>query len=82
MTRLHTPFPNVWSEKQKKPCSKWLGGHESKHTYYIFISIHYQLNPPRDTDAKPQFASKISSLDVSNDLRTYSPRRTTVENRL
>ena len=51
--------------------SKWLGGHksnaESKHTCCSFISIPYKLNLPRETDAKPQFAKKIYSLDVPND---------------
>ena len=47
--------------------------------YRSFISIHYQLNPPRETYAKPKFASKISSLDVSNNPRSHSPRHTTVE---
>ena len=41
---------------------KWPGGHksiaESKHIYCNFISIHYKLSLPRETDAKPQFASK------------------------
>ena len=48
---------------------------------YIIFSFQFTTNSILP-DAKPQFASKISSLDVSNDLRTYSPRRTTVENRL
>ena len=29
---------------------------KSKHIYCSFISIHQKLNPPRETDAKPQFA--------------------------
>ena len=67
----------------KNPSSKWLGGHksnaESKHIYCSFISIHYKLNLPRATDAKPQFASKISSLEVSNSPRPHQPWHTTVE---
>ena len=47
---------------------------ESKHISRSFISIHYQLNPLRETDVKPQFASKIYISDVSNDLRPHSPR--------
>ena len=31
------------------------------------ISNHWQLNPPRETNAEPLFASKIFGLDVSND---------------
>ena len=58
----------------KNPSSKWPGGHksnaESKHIYCSFISIHYKLNLPRATDAKLQFASKISSLEVSKGLFT------------
>ena len=50
----------------KNPSAKWPGGHksnaESKQIYCSFISIQYKLNPPRASDAKPQFASKISSL--------------------
>ena len=67
--------PLLWIKKKaKNPSSKWLGGHksdaESKHICCSFISIHYRLNLPRGTDAKPQFAKKISSLDVPNGLRT------------
>ena len=47
---------------------------ESKHICCSFLSIYYQLNPLRETDVKPQFASKISISDVSNDLRPHSPR--------
>ena len=32
-----------------------------RQIYRIFISILYQLNPSRGTDANLQFASKISS---------------------
>ena len=42
--------------------------------------MNYKLNLPRATDAKPQFASKISSLEVSNSPRPHQPW--TVENRL
>ena len=46
--------------KSKNPSSKWPGGHksnaESKHVSCSFISIYYQLNPPRETDAKPKLA--------------------------
>ena len=73
--RLHTPLPNALSEKQKNPSSKWPGGHkfnvESKHIYCSFISIHYKLIFP---DAKPQCASKSSSLDVSKGPHTHSPQ--------
>ena len=55
----------------KDPGLKLLGGHkfnvESEHIYCSLISIHYQLNPPRETNAEPLFASKIFSLDVPND---------------
>lgn len=55
----------------KNPGSKLLGGHkfnvESEHIYCSLISIHYPLNPPRETNAEPLFASKIFSLDVPND---------------
>ena len=74
----------IW--EAKNPSAKWPGGHksnaESKHVYCSFISIHYKLNLLRVTDAKPQFASKISSLEVSNSLRPYQPWHMTVENRL
>ena len=70
------------SGEAKNPSSKWPGGHksnaESKHIYCSFISIHYKLNLPRATDAKPQFASKISSLEVSNSPRPHQPWHTTV----
>ena len=50
----------------KNPSAKWPGGHksnaESKQIYFSFISIHYKLNLPRASNAKPHFASKISSL--------------------
>ena len=69
----------------KNPSAKWPGGHksnaESKHIYCSFISIHYKLNLSRATDAKPQFASKISSLEVSNSPRPHQLWHTTVENR-
>lgn len=55
----------------KNPGSKLLGGHkfnvESEHMYCSLISIHYQFNHPRETNAEPRFASKSFSLDVSND---------------
>ena len=47
----------------KNPSSKLLGGHkfnvESEHIYCSLISIHYLLNPPRETNAELLFASKI-----------------------
>ena len=68
--------------KAKNPSSKWPGSHksnaESKHVHCSFISIYYQFNSPHETDAKPKFASKISSLDVANDLYTF----TTIVNQL
>ena len=41
------------------------------HIYCSFISIHYKLIFP---DAKPQCASKSSSLDVSKGPQTHSPQ--------
>ena len=80
---LHFERP-IWEAKNSS--AKWPGGHksnaESKHIYCSFISIHYKLNLPRATDAKPQFASKISSLEVSNSPRPHQPWHTTVENQL
>ena len=61
----------------KNPSSKWLSGHKS-NAEFCQISILYLLNPARGTDAKPQFASKISSLHISNDPRTHSRRHATV----
>ena len=73
---LHTPFPNAWSKKQNIPSSTWPGGHisyaESKHIYCSFISIYHKLSLLRQADAKPQFASKVSSLDVANSPRSLS----------
>ena len=50
----------------KNPSAKWPGGHksdaESKYIYCSFISIQYKLNLTLASDAKPQFASKISNL--------------------
>ena len=70
----------------KSPSSKWLSGHKSnaksKNIYCSFISIYSKLNLPRETKATPQFASKTSSLVVSNGPRTHSPWHTTVENQL
>ena len=55
----------------KNPGSKSLGGHkfnvESELKYCSLISNHWQLNPPRETNAEPLFASKIFGLDFSND---------------
>ena len=72
--------------EEKNLSSKWSDGHKSnakpKQIYCNFISIYYQFNPHRETDDKPKFASKISSLDVSNDPRTHSPRQSIVENEL
>ena len=69
---LHFRTPDPRSEK-----SKWPGGHKSneefKYIYFSFISIRYKINLSREADAKPQFASKVSSLDVSNGPRTHSP---------
>ena len=46
--------------RSENSSAKWPGGHksneESKHIYCGFISIHYKLNLPHTTDAKPQFA--------------------------
>ena len=68
--RVHTPFPDARSEK-RNPGSKLLGGQkfnvESELIYCSLISIHYQLNPSRETNAELLFASKIFSLDVPND---------------
>ena len=50
--------------------------------YFSFISIHYKLNLSRATDAKPQFASKISGLKVSNSPRTHQPWHMAIENQL
>ena len=70
----------------KSPSSKWLSGHKSnaksKNIYCRFISIYSKLNLPRETNATLQFASKTSSLVVSNGPRTHSPWHTTVENQL
>ena len=83
MTHVNKPKSAQRSET-KNSSAKWPGGHksnaESKHIYCSFISIHYKLNLPRATDAKPQFAFKISSLEVSNSLRPHQPWHTTVEN--
>ena len=74
----------IWEAKNSS--AKWPGSHksnaESKHTYCSFISIPYKLNILRSTDAKPQFASKISSSEVSNSPRPHQPWHTTVENQL
>ena len=53
---------------------------ESKHIYCSLISIHYQLNIPHETNAKLQFASKVSSSEVFNDPHTHSPWHKTVKN--
>ena len=78
---FRTPDP-----KSEKPRSEWLCSHisnlESKHIYYSFISSHYKLNPPRKTDANPQFAWKNFSLNGSNGPHTHSPWHTTFENQL
>ena len=83
MAHVNKPKSAQRSET-KNSSAKWPGGHksnaESKHIYSSFISIHYKLNLPRATEAKPQFASKISSLEVSNSLRPHQPWHTTVEN--
>ena len=55
---------------------------ESKHIYCSFISVHYQHDPPCETDAKPQITFKILSLEVSNDLHTHSLGHTIIENQL
>ena len=52
---------------------------ESSQIHCSLISILYQFDPPGGTDAKPQFASKISSLHAPNNPRTQSPRHVTVE---
>ena len=39
----------------------------------LLISIPYKLNLPHEADVEPQFALKISSLDVSHGPRTHSP---------
>ena len=82
MAHVNKPKSAQRSET-KNSSAKWPGGHksnaESKHIYCSFISIHYKLNLPRATDAKPQFASKISSLEVSNSPRPHQPWHTTVE---
>ena len=55
--KLHTPFPNARSEKRKLQAKndRAMTGHKSnsefKQIYYSFISIHYKLNLPRETDA-------------------------------
>ena len=78
---LHFRISDLRSEKSM--LKKWPSGHksnaESSQIICSFISILYQLDPPGGTDAKPQFASKISSLHVSNNPRTHSPRHATVE---
>ena len=74
--RLHTSFPNARSEKRKVQAQNdHKSNAASKHINCSSISIHYKLNLPRETDAKLQFASKISSLNVSDRPRTHSPRR-------
>ena len=54
------------------------GGHksnaESKHLYCSFISIHHRLNPLHEAEAKPQFASYISSLDGHFELGFFASR--------
>ena len=74
--RLHTPFPNARSEKRKfQAQNDHKSNAASKHINCSSISIHYKLNLPRETDAKLQFASKSSSLNVSDGPRTHSLRR-------
>ena len=43
----------------------------STYTVVLF-QFCYQFNPPHETDAKSKFAFKISSLDVANDLYTFT----------
>ena len=54
---------------------------ENPSTYTV-VSFQFTKNPnpPRETDAKPQFAWKISSLNVSNGLRTQSFWHMTIKN--
>ena len=74
--RLHTPFQNTRSGKRKVQAQNDNKSNAaSKHINCSSISIHYKLNLPRETDAKLQFASKISSLNVSDGPRTHSLRR-------
>ena len=79
-------FPNAWSKKQNIPSSTWPGGHisyaESKHIYCSFISIYHKLSLLRQADAKPQFASKVSSLDVANSPRSLSHVTQPLKNQL
>ena len=70
---LYFCLPNLRSDKSNA---------ESKHIYCSFISIHYQHDPPCETDAKPQFTFKILSFEVSNDLHTHSLGHTIIENQL
>ena len=74
---MNTPFPNARSEKRKIPAQNDRAStnpmQESKHIYCSFISNQHKLNLPRATDAKPQFASKVSSLEVSNSPRPPHP---------
>ena len=65
-SRLHTPFPNARSGKRKVQAQNDNKSNAaSKHINCSSISIHYKLNLPRETDAKLQFASKISSLTLT-----------------
>ena len=72
--RFVTPDPR----RKKSKLKKWQGGHksnaESKHIYCSFISIHHRLNPLHEADAKPQFASYISSLDGHFELGFFASR--------
>ena len=54
---LYFCLPNLRSDKSNA---------ESKHIYCSFISIHYQHDPPCETDAKPQFTFKILSFDTNS----------------
>ena len=50
---------------------------EPKYTYCSFITIRYQLNPPRETDAKPQLAPVVLKQFIDAKWRC-GPRRGTV----
>ena len=76
---LHFWTPDPRSEKSMLKINERPQIAESNQIHCSLISILYQLDPPGGTDAKPQFASEISSLHASNNPRTQSPRHVTVK---
>ena len=71
-----TQFPNARSWKRKIQAQNDRAIADSKHIRCSFIFIHLKPNLPRKTDATRQFASKISSLDVSNGVHVHFDIRT------